>query len=187
MSAPTFDTPRVIEELEPAGISPAAAEAQGGLRRAAGERLQPGSVMSESRAAAASPRSAKQACPACGRAGAEVSARTIAHHIAAAWRWTPSAERHFFCASPACQVVYFGADGATIRQAQLRTRVGIKDADEEAPLCYCFGISRADFRNDPTAKDYVIAQTKAGMCACETHNPSGRCCLKDFPGCRAPR
>jgi hypothetical protein len=27
----------------------------------------------------------------------------------------------------------------------------------------------------------VMAQTKAGLCSCDTSNPSGRCCLKDFP------
>jgi len=48
-------------------------------------------------------------------------------------------------------------------------------------VCYCFGVSRSDFRNDPATKDYVIAQTKAGLCSCDTSNPSGRCCLKDFP------
>ena len=48
-------------------------------------------------------------------------------------------------------------------------------------LCYCFGVSRADFDRNPGTKDFVTAQTKAGLCACETSNPSGRCCLKDFP------
>jgi hypothetical protein len=48
-------------------------------------------------------------------------------------------------------------------------------------LCYCFGISREDFKRDPGLRDFVVAKTKAGECSCETKNPSGRCCLKDFP------
>lgn len=142
--------------------------------------------MSDCCAASACTHPAKQACPACGRECAEVPARTIVHHIAAAWRWTPTAERHFFCDSPACEVVYFSTGETTIRQSQLRTRVGIKDTADDSLLCYCFGVSRADFRNDPATKDYVIVQTKAGLCSCDTSNPSGRCCLKDFPSSRAP-
>jgi len=29
-------------------------------------------------------------------------------------------------------------------------------------------------------KAFVIQQTKEGLCACESRNPSGRCCLADF-------
>ena len=30
-------------------------------------------------------------------------------------------------------------------------------------------------------KDFVIKSTKEKTCACTTRNPSGKCCLKDFP------
>ena len=30
-------------------------------------------------------------------------------------------------------------------------------------------------------KEFVMAQTKAQNCACEIRNPSGKCCLVDFP------
>jgi hypothetical protein len=48
-------------------------------------------------------------------------------------------------------------------------------------LCYCFGVTKADARSDPGIKKFVMAQTKLGLCACEMRNPSGRCCLPDFP------
>lgn len=120
-------------------------------------------------------------CPVNGREYAEVSARTIAHHIAAAWNWRPTAGRYFFCDDPSCEVVYFGDDGSTILKSQLRTRLGLKDAADEALLCYCFGVSKRDFRDNSATRDFVVAQTKAGRCSCDTSNPSGRCCLKDFP------
>lgn len=125
----------------------------------------------------------KQPCPLCGREGAEVATRTMTHHLRKAWAWQPTAARYFFCDDPACAAVYFGDDGSVIRQAELRTRVGSKENDEagDSLLCYCFGVSKADFRNDPATKDFVIAQTKAARCSCDTSNPSGRCCLKDFP------
>ena len=117
----------------------------------------------------------KRSCPACGHERSEVSTRTIAHHIKEPWAWVPSAEHHYFCDAPNCDVIYFGNDGSTIPKSQLRTR------SESVLLCYCFGLTKADFARDPATKDFVVAQTKAGLCSCETSNPSGRCCLKDFP------
>lgn len=108
----------------------------------------------------------------------EVAVRTILHHIKDAWAWQPTGGRHFFCEDPACEVVYFGDDGSAILKTQLRTRVGIKEAPDTGLLCYCFGVSKADFAADPATMDFVMTQTKAGRCSCDTANPSGRCCLK---------
>jgi len=53
-------------------------------------------------------------------------------------------------------------------------------------LCYCFDISEAAYRialADGMAKAmkaFVVQQTKEGLCACESRNTSGRCCLADF-------
>ena len=125
--------------------------------------------------------SRKRDCPLHGGECAEVSSRTIAHHIRQSWLWQDSGQRYFFCDDPDCEVVYFGEDGSVILQSQLRTRVGAKEAAADAPLCYCFGISRADAATDPGIRDYVVQMTREGLCSCETSNPSGRCCLKDFP------
>ncbi|MBI5793243.1 MAG: hypothetical protein HZA63_17400 [Rhodocyclales bacterium] len=122
----------------------------------------------------------KQRCPGNGAECAEVSPRTIAHHIAAPWTWTPTASRWFHCADPACEVLYFDDEGSTIPRSRLRIRAAV-DASGDRPLCHCFGLTPDDFLRDPATRDYVVAQTRAGLCSCETSNPSGRCCLKDFP------
>lgn len=126
-------------------------------------------------------RRGKQPCPVNGRECSEVSVRTIAHHIAEAWNWRPTAKRYFFCDDPVCEIVYFGDDGSTILKSQLRTPIGVKEAADTGLLCYCFGVSKRDFLRNPATRDFVVAQTKAGQCSCDTSNPSGRCCLKDFP------
>lgn len=123
----------------------------------------------------------RQRCPVNGHEYLEVSAKTIAHHIAEAWNWKQTATFYYFCDDPSCEVVYFGDDSSTILKSQLRTRLGLKEASDDALLCYCFGISRRDFQSNPATRDFVVAQTKAGRCSCDTSNPSGRCCLKDFP------
>ena len=123
----------------------------------------------------------KHHCPANDLEYSEVSVRTIVHHIAESWAWTPTAKQYYFCGDPECDVAYFWDDDSVVLKSQLRTRIGVKERSGDDLLCYCFGVSRADFERNPGTKDFVTAQTKAGMCYCETSNPSGRCCLKNFP------
>jgi len=123
----------------------------------------------------------KRRCPVDGAACLEVSTRTIAHHIKLPWRWAPTAEHYYFCGSPDCDVVYFGDDGSVVSRAMVRTSVGANERDGDVLLCHCFGVSRADFDAEPSVRQFLVQQTKAGRCSCETSNPSGQCCLKDFP------
>lgn len=123
----------------------------------------------------------RQKCPVCGKECSGVSLRTILHHIQRPWTWSTDDQQYFFCDAPNCAVVYFSERGTVFTKGQLRTPVGIKERSEDAPICYCFGISRGDLSLNPELKDYVVHQTKLGRCSCETSNPSGRCCLGDFP------
>lgn len=123
----------------------------------------------------------KQSCPISRQECSEVSVRTIAHHIKEAWAWESTAQQYYYCDDPACEVAYFGNDGSMIRKSQLRTKIGMKEMSDEGLLCYCYGVTKRDFLEIPGTRDFVLAQTKAGQCSCGTSNPSGRCCLKDFP------
>lgn len=125
-------------------------------------------------------------CPINGLSYSEVSVRTITHHIKASWAWEPSAEHYYFCDDPNCDVAYFGNDNSVVLKSQLRTRIGVKERAEHDLLCYCFGVTRADFERDPATREFVMGKTKIGECSCETSNPSGRCCLKDFPKLSKP-
>jgi hypothetical protein len=125
--------------------------------------------------------SGKHRCPLDGTECSEVSRRTILHHIKDSWQWPGTATNYYFCDAPGCDVVYFGNDGSIITKSQLRTLVGAKEASSDAYLCYCFGVTKADLARNQGIRDYVVAQTRLGQCACDTANPSGRCCLKDFP------
>jgi hypothetical protein len=120
-------------------------------------------------------------CPVDGHHSQSVGVKTILHHLKQPWLDPLTEQHYYFCDNPSCDVIYFGQDGCTIKQSQLRTVVGIKTALEHAPLCYCFGVSKCDAKADLTIRSFVIEQTKKGVCTCTTHNPSGRCCLKDFP------
>jgi len=85
------------------------------------------------------------------------------------------------CVNRDCATGYFSAS-TIIPKSTLRAF----QAGDEAMLCYCFDISESTYRSalgDGTAeamKAFVVQQTKEGLCACESRNPSGRCCLASF-------
>lgn len=120
-------------------------------------------------------------CPVNGLEYTEVSAQTIIHHIKNPWLWSEKNQRYYFCEDPTCPVVYFGEDGSVLTTQDMKSSVGIKDDSPQSLVCYCFGISRSEALSNPETKKFVIEKTKNGLCSCKTSNPSGRCCLKDFP------
>lgn len=89
-------------------------------------------------------------------------------------------QAYWFCGATGCEVVYFGADGATYSVSELRVEVGQKRRSGDAPLCYCYDISYVEAESDPALKRFVIEQTEQKLCSCDSRNPSGRCCLGDF-------
>jgi hypothetical protein len=123
----------------------------------------------------------KYRCPVNGKEYSGVSANTILHHIKAPWQWQSKEQGYYFCDDPHCDVVYFGQDDSIIDRRALRTVVGIKQATPDAAVCYCFGLNKIDAATNAEAKAFVIEQTKKQACACTIRNPSGKCCLKDFP------
>lgn len=123
-------------------------------------------------------------CPRNGRAYAMVTRRTILHHMRTPWQRSLPNQAYYFCDDPDCDVVYFGTDQSLLTRTDLRTEVSQKSRDPVKTLCYCFDISATDIRNDEAharARAFVIEQTRKGTCDCAIRNPSGRCCLKDFP------
>jgi len=54
-------------------------------------------------------------------------------------------------------------------------------------LCYCYDITYGKVLGEikelgySTSRVYVKEKTRAGDCSCKIKNPSGKCCLKDFP------
>jgi len=90
-----------------------------------------------------------------------------------------------FCRTSSCEVVYYGEDGRAIAKRDVPVRVGLKEREDPVPLCYCFGFSRADVRDELasggqcTIPARIAAEIRAGRCACAIKNPSGACCLGD--------
>lgn len=121
-------------------------------------------------------------CPDCGVVGKAVRARTVAVHAREGHQ--PNGCVYRFCETPDCEIVYYGAPGvAPYRKEDLATRVGVKETDDPIPVCYCFSFTEREVIEDAiahrrsTIRDYIKQKVRDGECACETKNPSGRCCL----------
>jgi hypothetical protein len=93
--------------------------------------------------------------------------------------------QYYFCDASDCDVVYFAleVEAPMFRREDLVVRVGAKETADPLPVCYCFGFTREDIKNEiattghSTVADRIKAEVNAGNCACEVKNPSGKCCL----------
>jgi hypothetical protein len=125
-------------------------------------------------------RSNQNHCPVNGKPYRAVHLTTLLHHIKRPWEMSLADQNYYFCTDPDCPVVYFGEDGLVINTTQMRTGVWQKTPGPDSTVCYCFGVSMQQAHSE-AIKHFVTEKTKQSQCACQTSNPSGRCCLTDFP------
>jgi copper chaperone CopZ len=125
-----------------------------------------------------------QICPECERKGRGVEPITLKALLRPGALARLENVAYSFCPAPTCPVVYFANEvGSVYSKADLKVRVGLKEADDPIPICYCFGHSRASAWEEiqrtghSTLVASITAHVKAGRCACEVNNPSGTCCL----------
>ena len=120
-------------------------------------------------------------CPVCNKSCLPVPYKTILQHIKTPWQSVLPEQPYYFCDNSLCDAVYFGLDNISINKDSMRTPVGIKENSGDVLICYCFDVTRSQAKFDDKIKQFVIEYTKNSLCACDIKNPSGRCCLKDFP------
>lgn len=121
-----------------------------------------------------------QSCPACGCRGQSVESSTVAALVAGP---VPARQTLWLCRDRDCAVVYFGDAGARVLVSGLRFLTALKSESPEALVCYCFLHARSEIESElqhggtSTLVDRIAVKVRAGECACEVRNPSGRCCL----------
>ncbi len=129
---------------------------------------------------------AVMACPVSGARSKQVDMLTVSSLVRQLPLGMPNTE-YYFCEAADCDVVYFpfNSQAPLFRRADLLVRVGSKETEDPIPVCYCFGFTREDIQKeitetgDSTVANRISAEVKAGTCACEVKNPSGKCCLGD--------
>ncbi|MGY8872454.1 MAG: putative iron-sulfur cluster-binding metallochaperone [Pseudomonadales bacterium] len=126
-------------------------------------------------------------CPRCGNGMKPVERLTIVHHVVAPLNQSIPCDPLFFCSCISCSVVYFSNEDFVIETAKVRGEVGQKSVHENRMICYCFDITNKRVMAElaqaghSSSKAFVVEQTRLKNCACNIRNPSGKCCLKEFP------
>ncbi len=126
------------------------------------------------------------ACPVSGRRSKQVDILTVKSLVRKLPLGMPNTQ-YYFCDTSDCEVVYFALDAEAprFRREDLMVRVGAKETADPIPICYCFGFTRQDIWDEirstgkSTMAERITTEVKAGHCACEVKNPSGKCCLGD--------
>ncbi len=127
---------------------------------------------------------AVMACPVNGARSKRVDMLTVKSLVRKLPLGMPDTQ-YYFCDASDCEVVYFALDAEAPRfhRGDLVVRVGAKETADPIPICYCFGFTRQDVWDEirnagkSTVAERITAEVKAGNCACEVKNPSGKCCL----------
>ena len=117
-------------------------------------------------------------CPRCGSKGEPVGDVTLKTHLSDEQRSrisNPAA----FCPSPKCRVAYFDAFERVILAADLPRPVYPKDPN--APLCACFGVTRAEIEADVregvvTCTKKVLENAKSAEARCSALAANGQSC-----------
>ena len=123
-------------------------------------------------------------CERCDGKGRAVSRKTVLLMVKPHLLERAMSGSYTFCQSPDCPIVYF--DDTCDRHFtvdDLRLRVGPKVKDDPIPLCYCFGFDESHVREEiaqtghTTVPEQISKLIREGLCACDTRNPAGVCCL----------
>ncbi len=116
---------------------------------------------------------AVMACPKSGTRSKQVDLLTVKSLVRHLPFGMPAAQ-YYYCEAPGCDVVYFSSnpEAPLFTRRDLLVRVGSKDGCEPVPVCYCFGITWDDIRNEIratgrcTAPERIKSEVQSGRCAC---------------------
>lgn len=126
-------------------------------------------------------------CPGCEQTAEAVRPYTLRYILHSPQNRQVTEQDYYYCRAPGCEVVYFSDSGERYLQADCRVLVHHKSDAAERPLCYCFDIAVQDVLDESGGQEseqFVRQLTKDSQCDCAAHNPSGKCCLRDFKALR---
>jgi Zinc binding domain len=127
-------------------------------------------------------------CPECTKVGNNVGAITLKSQLKkeSFTKMQSSIDEFSFCINPKCDTVYYSHDSSeTFTQAEIKSKVTIKNNDPKTPLCYCRKLLKENViemiknkeSNIPTKIKDILA---SGKSFCEKSNPRGNCCTEDI-------
>jgi hypothetical protein len=122
-------------------------------------------------------------CPECGSLLQPVSVKTVKHLLKYPLARSLAPGALGYCSDRGCDIYYLRFEEGSAEPAEVFRAADIKEratplAQGDGRLvCYCFGYTEAEIRQDARATGAIpasiSAEIKAGNCACEVMNPSG--------------
>ena len=123
-------------------------------------------------------------CADCGGQSRAVSRKTVLLMLKPDLLEQAMTGTYSFCTARDCPVVYFDEQSSRrFTTDDLRVTVGVKASADPIPLCYCFGFDESHIRDEislrgtTTIPERISTFIREGLCACESRNPAGVCCL----------
>ena len=123
-------------------------------------------------------------CANCGGQSRPVSRKTVLLMLKPELLEQAMTGTYSFCSARDCPVVYFDEQSShRFTTDDLRVTVGVKASADPIPLCYCFGFDESHIRDEisttdtTTIPERISTLIREGLCACESRNPGGVCCL----------
>ena len=123
-------------------------------------------------------------CSSCNGQGRPVSRKTVLLMLKPELLERAMHGSFSFCSARDCSIVYFEDKGSQqFTVDDLRVRVGLKVNGDPIPVCYCFGFDEKHIRDEieqtgnTIVPENVSRLIREGLCACDSRNPSGMCCL----------
>ncbi len=130
------------------------------------------------------PGAVTQRCENCGGQSRPVSRKTVLLMLKPDLLEQAMTGTYNFCSARDCPVVYCEEQGShRLTTDDLRVTVGVKASVDPIPLCYCFGFDESHIRAEisltstTTIPERISTLIREGLCACESRNPAGVCCL----------
>lgn len=130
------------------------------------------------------PEAVTQRCENCGGQSRPVPRKTVLLMLKPELLEQAMTGTYSFCSAWDCPVVYFEEQGShRFTTGDLRVVVGVKASQDPIPLCYCFGFDESHIRDEisrtgtTTIPERISTLIREGLCACESRNPAGVCCL----------
>ena len=115
-------------------------------------------------------------CATCGQAGRTVGLITLKALLRPAALERLNAGDHYFCATAACPVVYFGG-GDVFPHEDVLVPVFQKEPERRRTVCYCFDVGEDQVRTEvettgaSASAERITGLVRDERCACELRNP----------------
>ena len=123
-------------------------------------------------------------CPLCQSSGRPVSRKTVLLMINSDLLDEGMRGIYRFCPESECSVFYFDEQSSRVfNTSDLRGSATGRATENTMPLCYCFGFDESHIISEifrtgkSTVPERISRLIREGLCACESRNPSGVCCL----------